>query len=104
MQYVDLGAFVGLLVAMVISGGLYRQHILRKITGFGTSTMAICVMISTVHLVQMLIQLDDPSQIGPPLAHGILTTFYGAIVLFACHVVQAAGLGYSKAETPPEDG
>ena len=104
MHYVNLGAFVGLLVAMVISGGLYRQHIRRKITGFGASAMAICVIISTVHFVEMLIQLDDPAQLGPPLALGILTTFYGAIVLFACHVLQAAGLGHSQAETPPKDG
>jgi chemotaxis protein MotA len=38
-------------------------------------------MIGTIiGLVQMLLNLDDPSKIGKPMAMALVTTFYGAIL------------------------
>jgi chemotaxis protein MotA len=33
-----------------------------------------------IGLVQMLVQMDDPSSIGPAMAVALITTFYGVIL------------------------
>ena len=102
MHYMNLTAFIGVAIAMGVSAALYRQHLWANITRFGTATMALCVLISVVHLVEMLVRLDDPHQIGPFLSNGLLTTGYGAIVLFLCHGIHVAGLGASEDDIEAE--
>ena len=103
MHYLNATALVGVAIALAVSGALYRQHILSKITQFGTAVMSLCIIFSVFHIVEMLVRLDDPTMIGAPLANGILTTLYGAVVLFICHGVHAAGLGVGASEGPAEE-
>jgi len=46
----------------------------------GTYAPAIGMLGTIIGLVQMLMQMEDPSQIGAPMAVALLTTFYGTIL------------------------
>jgi chemotaxis protein MotA len=41
---------------------------------------AVGLMGTIIGLVQMLMQMEDPSKIGPPMAVALLTTFYGTVL------------------------
>jgi len=49
-------------------------------TTMGTFAPAVGMLGTIIGLVQMLMQMDDPSQIGGPMAVALLTTFYGVIM------------------------
>ncbi len=49
-------------------------------TTMGTYAPAIGMLGTIIGLVQMLMQMEDPSQIGAPMAVALLTTFYGTIL------------------------
>jgi chemotaxis protein MotA len=46
----------------------------------GTFAPAIGMLGTIIGLVQMLMQMEDPSQIGAPMAVALLTTFYGTLL------------------------
>lgn len=46
----------------------------------GTFSPAVGMLGTIIGLVQMLMQMEDPSQIGAPMAVALLTTFYGTLV------------------------
>ena len=46
----------------------------------GTFAPAIGMLGTIIGLVQMLMQMDDPSKIGPSMALALLTTFYGTLL------------------------
>ena len=46
----------------------------------GTFAPAMGMMGTLIGLVQMLMQMDDPSKIGPAMAVALLTTFYGVVI------------------------
>ena len=46
----------------------------------GTFAPAIGMLGTIIGLVQMLMQMEDPSAIGPPMAVALLTTFYGTML------------------------
>ena len=46
----------------------------------GTFAPAVGMLGTIIGLVQMLMQMEDPSQIGPPMAVALLTTFYGTLL------------------------
>jgi chemotaxis protein MotA len=46
----------------------------------GAFAPAIGMLGTIIGLVQMLMQMDDPSKIGPPMAVALLTTFYGTLL------------------------
>jgi chemotaxis protein MotA len=46
----------------------------------GTFAPAVGMLGTIIGLVQMLMQMEDPSQIGAPMAVALLTTFYGTIL------------------------
>ncbi len=46
----------------------------------GTFAPAVGMLGTIIGLVQMLMQMDDPSQIGGPMAVALLTTFYGTML------------------------
>jgi chemotaxis protein MotA len=46
----------------------------------GTFAPAVGMLGTIIGLVQMLMQMDDPSQIGGPMAVALLTTFYGTLL------------------------
>ncbi len=46
----------------------------------GTFAPAMGMMGTLIGLVQMLMQMDDPSKIGPAMAVALLTTFYGVVL------------------------
>ncbi|MBD3336460.1 MAG: hypothetical protein GF355_13185 [Candidatus Eisenbacteria bacterium] len=48
--------------------------------GLGAAAPAFGMIGTLIGLVQMLVQMDDPSKIGPAMAVAILTTFYGAFM------------------------
>jgi chemotaxis protein MotA len=52
----------------------------RILKGMGTSAPAFGMIGTLIGLVQMLVQMDDPSKIGPSMAVAILTTLYGAVM------------------------
>jgi chemotaxis protein MotA len=55
----------------------------QRIFKFMCSTAASMGLIGTiVGLVQMLQKLDDPDSIGPAMAVALLTTLYGAVLVF----------------------
>lgn len=64
------------------SDGLTKQK--RLLTSFfntgGTFAPAFGMIGTLVGLVQMLQNLDDPSQIGSGMATALITTFYGALI------------------------
>jgi chemotaxis protein MotA len=49
-------------------------------TTMGTFAPAIGMLGTIIGLVQMLMQMEDPSQIGAPMAVALLTTFYGTLL------------------------
>jgi len=49
-------------------------------TTMGGFAPAIGMLGTIIGLVQMLMQMEDPSQIGAPMAVALLTTFYGTIL------------------------
>lgn len=49
-------------------------------TTMGAFAPAIGMLGTIIGLVQMLMQMDDPSQIGGPMAVALLTTFYGTLL------------------------
>jgi chemotaxis protein MotA len=58
-------------------------------------------MIGTlIGLIQMLVNLDDPSSIGPGMAVALLTTFYGALLANLIFIPLAGKLSIrSEAES-----
>ena len=46
----------------------------------GTFAPAVGMLGTIIGLVQMLMQMEDPSSIGAPMAVALLTTFYGTIL------------------------
>ncbi len=46
----------------------------------GTFAPAVGMLGTIIGLVQMLMQMEDPSKIGAPMALALLTTFYGTLV------------------------
>jgi chemotaxis protein MotA len=46
----------------------------------GTYAPAMGMLGTIIGLVQMLMQMEDPSQIGAPMAVALLTTFYGTVL------------------------
>ncbi len=46
----------------------------------GTFAPAVGMLGTIIGLVQMLMQMEDPSQIGAPMAVALLTTFYGTML------------------------
>ncbi len=48
----------------------------------GTFAPAVGLLGTIIGLVQMLMQMEDPSQIGAPMALALLTTFYGTLVAY----------------------
>ena len=52
----------------------------RIFKGLGESAPAFGMVGTLVGLVNMLMQMDDPSQIGPQMAVALLTTLYGSLV------------------------
>jgi chemotaxis protein MotA len=61
----------------VVSRHQKGQKILK---GMGAAAPAFGMIGTLIGLVQMLVQMDDPSKIGPSMAVAILTTFYGAFM------------------------
>jgi len=49
-------------------------------TTLGTFAPAVGMLGTIIGLVQMLMQMEDPSQIGAPMAVALLTTFYGTLL------------------------
>jgi chemotaxis protein MotA len=49
-------------------------------TTMGTFAPAVGMLGTIIGLVQMLMQMENPSQIGAPMALALLTTFYGALL------------------------
>jgi chemotaxis protein MotA len=49
-------------------------------TTMGTFAPAVGMLGTIVGLIQMLMQMKDPSQIGAPMAVALLTTFYGILL------------------------
>ena len=49
-------------------------------TTMGTFAPAVGMLGTIIGLVQMLMQMKDPSQIGAPMAVALLTTFYGVLL------------------------
>lgn len=49
-------------------------------TTMGTFAPALGMLGTIIGLVQMLMQMEDPSQIGEPMAVALLTTFYGVVL------------------------
>jgi chemotaxis protein MotA len=46
----------------------------------GAFAPAVGMLGTIIGLVQMLMQMEDPSQIGAPMAVALLTTFYGTLL------------------------
>jgi chemotaxis protein MotA len=49
-------------------------------TAMGTYAPAMGMLGTIIGLVQMLMQMEDPSTIGAPMAVALLTTFYGSVL------------------------
>jgi len=49
-------------------------------TSMGTYAPAVGMLGTIIGLVQMLMQMEDPSKIGAPMALALLTTFYGTML------------------------
>ncbi len=52
----------------------------RSFTTMGNFAPAMGMMGTLIGLVKMLMQMDDPSSIGPAMAVALITTFYGVIL------------------------
>lgn len=61
-------------------------------TTMGTFAPAVGMLGTIIGLVQMLMQMEDPSQIGAPMAVALLTTFYGTMLANLCFLPTAAKL------------
>jgi chemotaxis protein MotA len=53
---------------------------------------AVGMMGTIIGLVQMLMQMSDPSSIGAPMAVALLTTFYGTVIANLLCIPMAAKL------------
>ena len=51
-------------------------------TTMGTFAPAVGMLGTIIGLVQMMMQMKDPSQIGAPMAVALLTTFYGTLLAY----------------------
>ena len=73
----------------------------KKILEFmGASAPAFGMIGTLIGLVQMLQNLNDPSQIGGGMAKALITTFYGSMLANLVFIPMAGKLGlYSKAES-----
>lgn len=73
----------------------------KKILEFmGASAPAFGMIGTLIGLVQMLGNLEDPSQIGVGMANALITTFYGALLANLVFIPLAGKLGiYSKRES-----
>ena len=73
----------------------------KKILEFmGASAPAFGMIGTLIGLVQMLQNLNDPSQIGGGMAKALITTFYGSRLANLVFIPMAGKLGlYSKAES-----
>lgn len=58
----------------------------------GTFAPAVGMLGTIIGLVQMLMQMEDPSQIGAPMAVALLTTFYGTLMANLFFLPTAAKL------------
>jgi flagellar motor component MotA len=65
----DGGWFINYPSVMIVLGGT-----------MGAFAPAIGMLGTIIGLVQMLMQMDDPSKIGAPMAVALLTTFYGTML------------------------
>ncbi len=61
-------------------------------TTMGTFAPAVGMLGTIIGLVQMLMQMEDPSQIGAPMAVALLTTFYGTLMANLFFLPTAAKL------------
>ena len=61
-------------------------------TTMGTFAPAVGMLGTIIGLVQMLMQMEDPSQIGAPMAVALLTTFYGTMLANLLFLPVAAKL------------
>ncbi|MFZ7125683.1 MAG: motility protein A [Desulfobacterales bacterium] len=61
-------------------------------TTMGTFAPAVGMLGTIIGLVQMLMQMKDPSQIGAPMAVALLTTFYGTMLANLFFLPTAAKL------------
>ena len=66
-------------------------------TTMGTFAPAVGMLGTIIGLIQMLMQMKDPSQIGAPMAIALLTTFYG-ILLANLFFLPIAGKLKSKSK------
>jgi len=75
--------------------GIVERHKLgqRIFRGLGDAAPAFGMIGTLVGLVNMLVKMDDPSQIGPQMAVALLTTFYGSMIanLFALPIADKLG-------------
>lgn len=51
-------------------------------TTMGTFAPAMGMLGTLIGLVQMLMQMNDPSKIGPAMAVALITTFYGVVIAY----------------------
>ncbi|MFN3535263.1 MAG: motility protein A, partial [Desulfatiglandales bacterium] len=51
-------------------------------SSMGSYAPAVGMLGTIIGLVQMLMQMKDPSQIGAPMAVALLTTFYGTLLAY----------------------
>jgi chemotaxis protein MotA len=58
----------------------------------GSYAPAVGMLGTIIGLVQMLMQMEDPSQIGAPMAVALLTTFYGTLLANLLFLPMAAKL------------
>ncbi len=61
-------------------------------TTMGTFAPAVGMLGTIIGLVQMLMQMEDPSRIGEPMAVALLTTFYGTLLANLVFLPVAAKL------------
>ena len=61
-------------------------------TTMGTYAPAVGMLGTIIGLVQMLMQMEDPSQIGAPMAVALLTTFYGTLLAYLLFLPVAGKL------------
>ena len=61
-------------------------------TTMGTFAPAVGMLGTIIGLVQMLMQMEDPSQIGAPMAVALLTTLYGTLLAYLLFLPVAGKL------------
>ncbi len=79
--------------------GIINRHKLgqRIFRGIGESAPAFGMIGTLIGLVNMLMQMDDPSTIGPQMAVALLTTMYGAVLANLLALPMADKLGERSA-------